>query len=383
MFHLERITAPRSFTLRIAFLSSSAGYVAGGIESTTLHFAETLSRRHHVSLVVGRARRSPAPTALAGLDFIDVPVASRFGFATRWLASQGGPVNPYFIESLSFLASLSVNPRCRTAVSDADVVSLHSKFDSMLLSRWARTLGTPSVFHIQGSRFGRIFRTVDCSRRYVAVSERSRLDLQERFGLSIPAAVPPGVGPELLEAHRAEDNILLFVGRLQPSKGVEDVLRIFSSITDIFPELKLFVLGDGPSRSSLVKLAQTLGIASRSRFLGAVRHPDIARFYARAKLLVFPTRSEVYPMVPLEALAAGCPVLASDIPGVVDSTGGNAMLLPPDDLAQWISAATKLLRDDALRGELSRKGRVWAGAHTWDTAAASYEKELMAAASAA
>ncbi len=285
-----------------------------------------------------------------------------------------GDLGPFQLESVSLFGSFTLSRAARAAISDADVLSTHTKYDSLFFTPWAARRGVPSVFHVQGSKFGELFQKFDRTTRYVAVSETSRAELVARYHLPVAATVTPGVPKDFLELVRDEKGFLLFVGRLQASKGTSLVLRILKRILRKHPVLRLVVAGDGPDAES-----KALRLDRNVTFLGSVPHAQLSRYYATATTLLFPSGSEVFPLVPLEAMSAGCPVIAGRLPGVVESTGGRAVLLDSWDEETWTDAVLRIVEDSSLRKRLSEEGRTWAATHTWDKMAEAYERELVQA----
>lgn len=341
-----------------------------------IRLADELSSRHEVAIICGGSTRDESLVP-DSLQTVVVP------FFSRKRTPTGLPgMSPYLVESASFFTAGALSRSVVRCISESDVISTHAKYDSLFFSRLAHTCHTASLFHVQGSKFGPWFRRIDCSDRYVAVSETIREDLVRRAGLSVPATVTPGVPDKLLTLPRAEEEIVLFVARLQPSKGTLEAIRIFHRILESFPDLCLIVLGDGPDRLRMETEARRLSVADRVRFMGAMPQDQVLPFYSKAKLLLFPSSWEVYPLVPLEAMAGGCPVVAGDIPATREGTGGRALLLPVDDTELWADQAKRILADASTRQRMSALGRDWARERTWKKAASRYEEQLRLASEA-
>lgn len=366
--------------MKITFVLPSAGMVRGGIETTVISLATILSDKHEVTLLSGGSHTPSPPELGSRVKTIRVPYLDRFGAMSGIASHVPGGLGPIQMESLTFFISSILLPAARAAVLKADVLSTHTKYDSMLFTPWAARHGVPSVFHIQGSRFGEVFRKLDRATRYVGVSESSRAELVAKHHLPITTSVPPGAPKQFLELTRDEQGFLLFVGRLMPAKGTSLVLRVFAQLMFLRPDLRLLVAGDGPSRGAMESESKALGIDQNLRFLGAVPHSQLARLYSGAIALLFPSVAEVYPLVPLEAMASGCPVISGRLPGVLECTGGHAVLVDEWNEKAWAIAATPVVQDSSLRTRLSKEGRAWAAAHTWERAAADFEKELALAA---
>ncbi len=122
------------------------------------------------------------------------------------------------------------------------------------------------------------------------------------------------------------DRLVLFVGRLAKEKNLELLLRALAAVRD--ESLKLVVAGDGPVRHELERKARELGVASRTRFLGAVARTDLPNLYASADAFVMPSTTETQGLVLAEALAAGAYVIAADAPQNRDVLGETGLLVP-------------------------------------------------------
>ena len=140
---------------------------------------------------------------------------------------------------------------------------------------------------------------------------------------------------------------LLFVGRLVSVKGVDVALHALSQLDASYT---LTICGDGPERSELERLAMTLGLGNRVTFEGWVDHDELRPYARRVSIQLVPSRYEPFGIVALEAIAAGCAVVASDTGGLSEAVGPCGILVPPDDpaaLAQGIERAAST-RDDLL-----------------------------------
>lgn len=342
-----------------------------------LSLAGELARRHDVALLTGRNLGELVANIDPEIDVFRLAFASRGQEPSKLISRAVNSYNPYFVESATLFLSFRLSRPAQKLLSSADVISTHTKYDSLFFSRWASAHRIPSVFHIQGSRFGRLFRRFDRSTKYVGVSATSREQLMRQHMIKIDSVVAPGIPNWLISQPRTEEDIILVVARLQQSKGIVEAIRIFRALSDEFNSLRLVIIGEGPDRDAMEREVRSLSIAKRVDFLGALRHRDVCAHYARAKVLLFPSRAEVYPLVPLEALAAGCPVIATRLSGVIESCGDNAVLLPSESLADWIPATRRLLTDAGIRAKLSENGRVWARNHTWTQVGEAYERELL------
>jgi glycosyltransferase involved in cell wall biosynthesis len=147
------------------------------------------------------------------------------------------------------------------------------------------------------------------------------------------------------------------VARLQPEKGVEYFLRAAARVAAKFPEAHFVVAGDGPLRQELVALSEDLGLRERVHFLGF--RSDASKLMESLDGLVVPSLTEGSPLVTLEAMAAGVPVVASAVGGIPDQIRHDreGLLVPPGDAAAISDALLTLLRDPARASRLGEAAR--------------------------
>src|SRR5688500_1034422 len=152
----------------------------------------------------------------------------------------------------------------------------------------------------------------------------------------------------------ADDAFLVaWLGRMTSIKRVDDLLRAFASVAAAEPRAELVLAGDGPLRDELEKLAVSLGIADRAHFVGMQR--DVGRLYAAADLVALCSANEGTPVSLIEALAAGKPVVSTDVGGVSDvvRSGTSGLLVPPNDIEALADAIVLLARDDDMRASFA------------------------------
>jgi glycosyltransferase involved in cell wall biosynthesis len=198
-------------------------------------------------------------------------------------------------------------------------------------------------------------------RRIVTVSRAVAEDLVRRFGVSDGrvAIVPNGIDSAAIEqtpaAATATD--LLFVGRVIPHKHVDDFLRAVAGLnaersTAGLPPVRGTVVGPGPGLAAAKKMAVAMGLEVLVEFTGGlVDHAAVIGRMKSARVLVFPSTREGFGLTVAEALAAGTPVVAYDIPAIRETLGDGAagMLVPPRDLPALTAAIGRMLADDVER----------------------------------
>jgi glycosyltransferase involved in cell wall biosynthesis len=154
-----------------------------------------------------------------------------------------------------------------------------------------------------------------------------------------------------------DDHVVLeAIGSLTPEKGFDLLLESLPALSELTPKLVLLIVGDGPLRNELRYRAARLGVEGHVRFLG--RRRDIADLLACADIFVLPSRREGLPMVLLEAMAAGRPIVATavgEIPAVF--AGGGGECVAPDDSRALKNALAALLIDRERREALGHSAR--------------------------
>jgi glycosyltransferase involved in cell wall biosynthesis len=152
-------------------------------------------------------------------------------------------------------------------------------------------------------------------------------------------------------------NVVLFVGRLSPEKGVDYLIR---AIPHISAPCTVVVAGAGKELPALIQLAERQGVRDRIRFLGKVEHPAVDALYAGARVSVVPSVwPEPFGMVGPEAMSHGVPVVAFRVGGIPEwlMDGQTGFLVEPRDVAGLARRIDQLLHDPALARRLGGRGR--------------------------
>jgi glycosyltransferase involved in cell wall biosynthesis len=187
------------------------------------------------------------------------------------------------------------------------------------------------------------------------------------MGVDTDRFAPSAASVETRRRLGGDGPALLFVGRLVETKGPKYAIEAMGRILREHPRATLTLIGEGPDRRSLERLSGSLGLGDTIRFLGALRNDELPAFYASADVLIGPSvvedggATEAFGLVFAEAMACGCPVVASDVGGVRDVVmdGATGVLVPQRDPHALGIATLRLLESDTARDRM----RTTASAH--------------------
>jgi glycosyltransferase involved in cell wall biosynthesis len=214
----------------------------------------------------------------------------------------------------------------------------------------------------------------------IAVSEHTGRELVELLGVAPGRVtlVPEGVDRAAfrpVERRLMSDPYVLYVGSEQPRKNLGTLFRAFMRVRAAWPELKLVKVGapggpEAPYRDETLRAAREGGALPHVVFADRVSHDELVAWYSGALCLVQPSRHEGFGLPPLEAMACGCPVIASSagaLPEVVD--GAGVVYGPPGDVDALASALGELVRSPARRAALAEAGHARAAQLPWQRTA--------------
>jgi D-inositol-3-phosphate glycosyltransferase len=230
---------------------------------------------------------------------------------------------------------------------------------------------------------------IGCSDVILANCEEEARDLREHYAARAERIeiVAPGVehaffspGDQAGARHavgwRASGPMLLFVGRIQPLKGLDVAVGALAALDD--ERAQLAVVGgpsgpDGPAElARVLELAVDLGVRERIRFVPPQPHHLLSSWYRAADVVLVPSRSESFGLVALEAAACGRPVVASDVGGLrtIVESGRTGFLVDGRAPEPYAAKVALLLDQPELAAELGRAAAARAAGFTWSTAAA-------------
>jgi len=284
-----------------------------------------------------------------------------------------------FLVIAEILYSLLIIKRCK-----ADLIHAHWNLPQGLTGVLCSSIyGIPCVTTIHGSDVYGLklpfintlnAKVMKNANAYTANSKRTAQAYREISGREDIDIIPMGIDPDffgksldvdvLRRKFEIEGESILFVGRLIDWKGIDGLIKAVPKILKKYPKTKLLIVGSGPCKGRLIKLAKRLDITNNILFIDKVSHEELPQYYSLANVFVLPSvvndrgETEGLGVVLLEAMACRIPVIGSNVGGIPDiindgETGLLANQKDPDDLARKIII---LLTDENLRKRVVENG---------------------------
>jgi glycogen(starch) synthase len=352
----------------------------GGVEELTRQLAHSLrDAGHNVILITNRWPHAlPAHETFEGLPLFRLPFYSPIG---------------------SLRAALTYPIKSRVthqAITDIlvqhDIQLLHLQCistNALYAARAAKTLHLPLIVSLQGEL------TMDASHLYqrshlarrmyqqtlaaadllTACSADTLAEAESFFGRPFGlrgSVIPNGIRLAdfaNITPHSHPRPYFLAIGRHVPQKGFDTLLQAYANALTKNPNLShdLLLAGDGPSNADLQNLAKSLNLTNRVHFLGRTDRPKTAALFAGCDFFILPSRHEPQGIVNLEAMAAGKPVIATNVGGVPEIVhhNHNGLLVPPENPETLAAAMLILAADTALRTRLGNQALATAKSHDW------------------
>ena len=299
--------------------------------------------------------------------------------------------------------ALSHLPRTRVAVPTAshydlilnclgarrfDVIHTHGLLSTLAMAglRIARRLGVPSVTthhslirltHLPVARLIYIG-AMNRATMVTAVSEAAARDARRASGRADVVTVPNGIELGVRSGghgHAASDTRIVSVMRLKLKKRPYHLVRDFARVVERVSDpsaVSLTVVGDGPERRRLERLATWLGIRDRVAFRGACTPGEVASILAGSSLFIAPASAEAFGLALLEARAAGLPVVAMRRGGVPELVEHGRHGLLANSRKEFVDAVVRLVDDRPLRDRLASGSRDGLEQFSWEAVAGRY-----------
>lgn len=315
------------------------------------------------------------------------PVTDDSNIQESWLVSAGRPVAIPFngaVARISFGPLASSRVRQWIANGDFDLLHLHEPAipSLSLLACWASEGPMVATFHAASPKQKAIYAigpilepVLEKLTARIAVSEMARQTLKDHFETEA-VVIPNGINSTKL--HEAEPNPIWqsgrtigFIGRFtEPRKGLSVLLEAMPIVAKAFPDVQLLIAGPGDSDE--MKKVFPPSIAERTKFLGRLSEEEKASFFKSVEIYIAPnTGGESFGIILAEAMAAGTPIVASDIPAFSDLlvSGEYGALFDSENSKDLAKILIELLRDQNRRQELSARALEYSEKFDWQTVA--------------
>jgi glycosyltransferase involved in cell wall biosynthesis len=258
----------------------------------------------------------------------------------------------------------------RPAVVHAHAASKGSFVRKSILLALGRASGCKTVFHLHGACFDDfvagsnglmrrwIRHTLEKSSTVIALSSRWA-DFLRGFAPGARVVVIPNSVPlPPLSEDRVQPARILFLGQVEPRKGIYELVEAISLLRARFPQVELAIGGQG-ELEQVRKRAQELGVLDRLDLLGWVTAGRKQEELARAAVFCLPSHAEGLPMAMLEAMAAGKAIVVSGVGGIPDAVTDrdNGLMVQPGDAGGLAEALARVLGDEQERKRLGRRAR--------------------------
>jgi alpha-1,3-rhamnosyl/mannosyltransferase len=215
------------------------------------------------------------------------------------------------------------------------------------------------------------------ARMTLAISEATKVDLVRRLGAPpdrirvTPLAADPRFTPQSTAAiqtvrdkYGLPDRYLLYVGSNKPHKNLTRLVSAFASRQLPTADLQLIIAGSWDNRYPEAK--QLAAQHDHIRFLGSINEADLPALYGGALAFAFVSKYEGFGLPPLEAMACGAPVLASNTSSLPEVIGDAGLLVDPHEVSAIAAALARLIDDEQLRADLKQRGLARAAQFSWE-----------------
>jgi glycosyltransferase involved in cell wall biosynthesis len=337
----------------------------GGTEIAARNIAKFLVRNgHSVSVVTSRDKESSVDTLEDGF----------------WVKRVGYP-------KIKFLGLLFFWIKYLLFVNKNRPDIIHAQGAQMgfpaFLSK--KLFGIPYVVYCRGSdvyypwAFKKSFlkTSLGSAGLVISLTEDMKKDIR-KYSDAIVEVVPNGINLDnfvKLEKKSDGENIL-FVGSLKHIKGLKYLVQAFKKINNSDTKTKLFLVGDGEERKNLEALVIENKLEGKVEFVGKVENDEILKYMAIADVFVLPSLSEGFPMVILEAMSSGLPIVASNVRGLgeIIKDEENGFLVEPKNVNQIVEKVLLLLENYKLREKIANNNMEKVKRYSWVNVVGKIEK---------
>jgi len=344
----------------------------GGTEIATFNIAKYLSKKHEVHVFTTLDEGLPSESIYEGIHVhrISWPKIRIFGGLSFWFKSYR------IIKKIKTDVILAQN------IEIGKYVYLLNKLIKKPYVIWAR--GSDVNFLFEGKKDRTLKRALKKADAVISLTDDMKEKIKKFCDRDV-IVIPNGIDLKLFEdiskkglrekyGLNKTDKVILYVGTLRPVKGLPNLIEAVKTIDD--KNKRLLIVGRGEERENLENLVKKLEIEKIVTFIGRVPNKEVFEYMAASDILVLPSLSEGFPNVILEAMASGLPVVTTKVGGLpkIVNEGVNGFLVDSKNSKQLSEKIFLLLKDEKLRGEISKNNLNEVKKYSWERVIDQLEK---------
>ena len=351
---------------RVVILSAFLSPYRSGAEACVEEVAKALATEYDITIVTAKLSRTRTPHPDPDPD--PIPYHVKY-------VGLGIPADKWLFPFLAPFAARKLKPDLIHAILET--------FAGLALVFCRFTCGkTKRLLTMQTTNRSLLKKTITMSPDAVTAISRILKDMAEGYGRTDVTLIPNGVPLAGLSKAREETTKvpgrIVFVGRIEKMKGIDTLIEAMRILTEKHGvgDAHLHIVGAGSQEESLKQISHNNHVADRVTFVGRQEPPNLYKSFAEAEVFCGLSRSEAQGIVFLEAQAAGCAIVATDVGGIPDYTpnGKVGLLIPPNDPDAAAAALAQILTDDELRKSMQQAGIENAGQYDWGRIAERYRE---------
>jgi len=355
--------------------------IRGGAEARTFHIAKNLAKNNDITVITSREFGTKREDEILGINVFRVGRSREYTQAGSFLGRStfitdaikvGRRQDFDIVEGTNFL-SYPVAWKIGEHFDIQKVITYHDVW----IGKWIKNIGVSGIA-------GEFLERYTLSKKWnliVANSNYTKENLK-RVGLDSNnvITIPNGVDLEKyrnIEAEKFEEPTICTISRLVKYKRVDNLIKAVEIIKKEIADIKLKIIGTGPEEANLKKLVSNLSLRENVEFVGFVEdHDDVIRILKASYVFALPSIVEGFGMVVIEAMAAGIPYVASDIPPIREATnnGIGGLLCKPANCEDLALKLKMLLKDDSLRAKVMKDGNRHVENYDWTKLSCEVEK---------
>ncbi|MCD6210317.1 MAG: glycosyltransferase family 4 protein [Methanophagales archaeon] len=355
--------------------------IRGGAEARAFHIAKILVKNNEVTVITSREDGRKVNDEILGIKVFRVGKSRKYTQAGSFIerftfikdAIKIGKKQDFdIIEGTNFL-SYPVAWKVGEYLAIPKVITYHDVW----IGKWIKNIGITGIF-------GEILERYTRSKKWNTIIANSNYTQEtlRAFGFMSDNIITIHNGVDLekyrnIKVEKFEEPTICTISRLVKYKKIDDLIKAVSIIQKDISNIKLKIIGTGPEEVNLKKLVNKLNLRANVEFLGFIEnHDDVIRQLKASDVFALPSIVEGFGMVVIEAMAAGIPYVASDIPPIreVTSKGIGGLLFEPTNCEDLALKVKMLLKDESLRAKVMKDGNKHVENYEWTKMAREVEK---------